>query len=40
MDMFKYSHIGSRLVCKAILDISEKYLQIDSDLFINNLKKV
>ena len=27
MDMFKYSHIGSRLACKAILDISEKYLQ-------------
>ena len=39
MDMFKYSHIGSRLACKAILDISEKYLQIDSDLFINNFKK-
>ncbi len=40
IDMFKYSHIGSKLACQAILDIAEKYLLgKDSDLFIDNLKK-
>ena len=39
MDVFKYSHIGSKLACQTILDISERYLQDNSELFINNLKE-
>ena len=35
MDMFKYSHIGSRLACKAILDISEKIVSTSVP-FINS----
>ncbi|MBU5334842.1 PP2C family serine/threonine-protein phosphatase [Intestinibacter bartlettii] len=39
MERFKYSHIGAKLACQAVLDISKKYsLDKDSDVFIDDLK--
>ncbi|MDO5009677.1 MAG: PP2C family serine/threonine-protein phosphatase [Intestinibacter bartlettii] len=40
MERFKYSHIGSKLACQAVLNISRKYsLDKESQIFIDDLKK-